>query len=56
MMALSGVRSSWDMLARNSLFIRLASRRRGFSFCSSAASRRTWSSRRRSWMSSTKVR
>jgi hypothetical protein len=40
MMAFSGVRSSWDMLARNSLFRRLASCARRYCSSSSALCRR----------------
>src|SRR5215472_526393 len=49
MMLLSGVRSSWDMFARNSLFIRFASRTRSFWMtrsrfrCSSCSRSRFWS-------------
>ena len=37
-----GVRISWLMLARNSLFARLAASATSFAFCNSASARRRW--------------
>ena len=46
MMELRGVRSSWDMFARNSLFSRLASCTRRYCSSSSSFFLRSWASRR----------